>query len=154
MVPKHLIVLLALTASGASAFVASGAFPAARPVAATAVIMLSPTALDEAASSEIVGTQQQSLARRVVSLPFKPVRALWRRCTDDSCDVGRPRPIAFLKSLIPKQRPLHAAINRECSEGIYKVERRDVDGKKQRVMVLYPLKVQQQCTVEDAMDMF
>ena len=146
-----ILAVLAL-ASGASAFVSPGV-PTVRPaVAATTAVLVAPSVIGEAATSE--SGPQQSLARRVVSLPFKPVRALWRRCTDDSCDVGRPRPIAFIKSLIPKQRPLYAAVKNECSEGIYKVERRDVDGAKQRVMVLYPMKVPQQCTVEDAMDMF
>ena len=86
-------------------------------------------------------------------LPVSLVRlpgAIWQRCTPDECSVGRPRPLQMLKSLLPRRRPLALLRNSECSEGIYKVERQG--GK--RLLRLFPVVPQEQCTMEEAMDMF
>ena len=92
-----------------------------------------------------------SVLRRVISLPVTVPRAIWRRCTVDECDVGRPRPLQFLKNLIPKSRPLNTIARAESSAGIYKVERRAGT----RVMVLYPNPAQQRAvSTEDALEMF
>ena len=47
---------------------------------------------------------------RVLSL----ARNVWARCTFDSCSVGPPRPIVWIKSLIPRRRPL----TRLCAAGL------------------------------------
>ena len=65
--------------------------------------------------------------------------------------MGRPRPLEMLKSLIPRRRALARLSRNECSEGIYKVERLS----KQRQIKLYPLpRAKDECTIEEAMDMF
>ena len=92
-----------------------------------------------------------SIWRRAIGLPVTVPRAIWRRCTDELCDVGRPRPLQLIRNLIPKKRPLATIAGAESSSGIYKVERREGA----RVMVLYPFPTQQRAmSTEDAMDMF
>ena len=147
--------LLALSTASASALRAIPTMRARAPVSVSSVAM-SATAETLMDASATQASPSTSIIRRVVSLPVTVPRAIWRRCTEEVCEVGRPRPLQFLKSLIPKRRPLVTVGRNECSVGIYKVERRDVDGAKQRVMVLYPLpRQQQQCaSMEDAIEMF
>ena len=88
--------------------------------------------------------------RRIVSLPGAAVRSIWQRCTPDSCAVGVPRPIEWVRSLVPQRRPLSRLGHNECSSGVYKVERRESE----RLIRLYPVKrAADECTI-DAMDMF
>ena len=97
-----------------------------------------------------VGAPSTPRIRQVLRLPLTAAQGVWNRCTPDECNLGRPRPLAFLKSLIPKRRPLSLIAHNECSVGVYKVERRN--GK--RVIKMFPLQVQEQCTAEEAFDMF
>ena len=98
-----------------------------------------------------VGSTPVPRLRKVLGMPVNVVRGVWHRCTPDLCEVGRPRPLEILKSLIPRKRPLARLVHTECSEGTYKVER--LGGKRQ--MKLFPVKpARQECSTEDAMDMF
>ena len=91
---------------------------------------------------------QQGPLRKIVNLPV----AIWRRCTPDECTVGRPRPLEFIKSFIPRRRPLARLRIGECSEGVYKVER--TAGK--RVLKLFPTKPEESCELgmSEALEMF
>ena len=134
--------LLFSSVLAAAAFVPAVVPTAARaPLCAPARCAASPTA-----KASITG-----LRSRLISLPATAARGLWQRCTPDWCAVGRPRPLEMLNALIPRRRPLALLINKECSEGIYKVERRPQQG---RHLVLFPFPKKAECSVDDAMDMF
>jgi hypothetical protein len=139
----------------ASAFVATplpraGAVAACVPPIAAVMSDATATAPPPAPAAP-AASPRPSVWRRAISLPIAVPRAVWRRCTDELCDVGRPRPFQLLKSLIPKRRPLNTLAGAESSSGIYKVERRD--GK--RVMKLFPLPtLQREVSTEDALSMF
>ena len=100
-------------------------------------------------------TTTRNPAVRLLGMPANVVRGIWQRCTPDACTIGRPRPVAAvagaIKSMLPRRRPLARLGRNECSVGIYKVERRSQG----RHIVLFPFpRAKQECTVEDAMDMF
>jgi hypothetical protein len=102
----------------------------------------------------VIAKRPMTIARGIVGFPVLAVRsaggiasAVFRRCTEEACNIGRPRPIAFIMSFVPQRRPLAQLRHHECSEGIYKVAR--VDG--ERKMILFPLKPKDECSVEDAM---
>ena len=88
-------------------------------------------------------------------LPAPPVRrlvrSLWERCSGELCTVGRPRPLAWARALVPRRRAIVRLANNECSLGTYKVAR--LDGR--RTWIIEPLKSDKdECTIQDAMDMF
>ena len=122
--------LLALAPGGVAGF--GGPLAATPPRAAIAVTRCSPP---------------QAGLVTILRMPVNMGRAIWQRCTPDECNLGRPRPLEMLKSLIPKRRPAAQLARNECTEGIYKVERRAGE----RVLKLFPTK-REECSTADAME--
>ena len=125
--------LLALIAGAASAFVPPT--PIMQPPRAAPIRMST-------------APRAPSRALGILRAPFTGLAAVWRRCDDFACRVGPPRPIAFIKSLIPKKRPLVQVIANDCTDGIYKVIRQGGE----RVLVLQPKPAPALCSVEDAVE--
>ena len=86
----------------------------------------------------------------LIGAPWRLVQGVFQRCDSVICNIGRPRPLAWLRVLVPRRRPLLLLSQRECSVGIFKVERRNG----QRCMVLQPVKPRQACSIDDALEMF
>ena len=76
------------------------------------------------------------------------IRSVWAMCDEQLCRVDRPRPIEFVRRLIPKRRPLKQL--RMCDAGVLKVKRTE-DGSRQMYYAETP---KEECNLEEAMDMF
>lgn len=150
------LVLLACGSCSAFHLAAHPRPPLALPVArATTPRLLTTTVAANAASSDN-GAAATIVEKAADAAEAKGLRRLlvgvWRRCDDMLCRVGPPRPLLFIKSLIPKKRPLSKLGNNECSQGIYKVER--ATESKGRTMILAPMpRAKEVCSIEDAMDL-
>ena len=137
---KSVLFIAALLGGGCEALVVARAPPRSPNMAALHRI---PTPMATAAPQ----ARPQRFLRALVRVPV----AIWQRCTPDLCTVGRPRPLELLKSFIPRRRPLALLKRAECSEGIYKVERK-AGGR--RELKLFPLPEAKECTIEESIEMF
>ena len=76
-----------------------------------------------AQTNDVTSANQVSPLIRAIRLPWVAIIAVWRRCNEEMCTIGRPRLLLWLRALVPRKRPLSRLRNNECSEGIYKVNR-------------------------------